>query len=595
VLTDNNHRNSCSPELNLIAYKGCVEFLAPARDVRQQFTATPQLWLSGSINIVTSSDSSTVEHERLLSNEQRLRRLLESTNDGLCEVDAEGRCTFITSTGARMLGHSVHALTGSDLHEAIHARTADGEVTSPAECSVCRAINTREPQENLEGDFWHKEGHSIPVSFSLTPFTSGSSQGAGAVMSFSDRSDTLRTENEVRRLQAEISEAEQRRTEFIAVLAHELRNPLAPLRTALQMMRKATDNATSMAQLRDMMERQLTQMVHLVNDLLDIARVSTGQMVLRKERVALQEILKLAVEAAEPVMAIALNSLTLDLPEEPLYLQADPTRLTQVFTNILNNAAQFSAPGGPISLRVEIDAQLVRIDIADAGVGIAREALNRIFDMFTRVGRDTDRKHAGLGIGLNIARRLVEMHDGTLVATSEGRGRGSHFLVSLPIEEVVQREAASSEGKSPQAKTPGKVRALIVDDNIDAAASLGLLLDLGGHTTCIVHNGPDALKVVREFKPDVVLLDIGMPGMDGYEVARALRSMPELGRAVLVAVTGWGGPEDRLKSKKAGFDEHLTKPVDISMIELLLATLPARAGAADGNPPIDEGLSINTP
>ena len=379
---------------------------------------------------MTSSDSTTVERERLLSNEQRLRRLLESTHEGVCEIDAEGRCTFITATGARLLGHTVDALTGAALHEAIHARTAAGEIASPAECFVCLAIKTREPHEKLEVELMHKDGHAVPVFLSLDPFTSGSTHGA--VMSFSDGSEHLRTIEEIRGLKAEIAEAEQRRTEFIAALAHELRNPLAPLRTALQMMRKATDNATSMAQLRDMMERQLTQMVHLVNDLLDIARVSTGQMVLRKERVALQEILKLAVEAAEPVMAIVQNSLTLNVPEAPLYLHADATRLTQVFTNILNNAAQFSAPGGPISLRADLDGHVLRIDIADARVGIAREALNRIFEMFTRVGRDTDRKHAGLGIGLNIARRLVEMHGGTLVATSEGRGCGSHFVVSLP-------------------------------------------------------------------------------------------------------------------------------------------------------------------
>lgn len=540
---------------------------------------------------MTSSDSITVERERLLSNEQRLRRLLETAREGICEVDAAGRCTFITATGARLLGHTVDALTGAVLHESIHARTAAGEIRSPADCSVCLAIKTREPHEKLEGELLHKDGHAVPVFLSLAPFTSGSMHGA--VMSFSDRSEHLRTIAEIRGLKAEIAEAEQRRTEFIAVLAHELRNPLALLRTALQMMRKATDNATSMAQLRDMMERQLTQMVHLVNDLLDIARVSTGQMVLRKERVALQEILKMAVEAAEPVMAMAQNSLTLDVPEAPLYLHVDATRLTQVFTNILNNAAQFSTPGGPISLRADLDGHILRIDIADAGVGIAREALNRIFEMFTRVGRDTDRKHAGLGIGLNIARRLVEMHGGTLVATSEGRGRGSHFVVSLPLDEPVEAEAP--ESAPVQAEIRGKVRALIADDNVDAAASLGLLLGLGGHTTCIVHNGPDALKVVAEFKPDVVLLDIGMPGMDGYEVARALRSMPELGRPVLVAVTGWGGPEDRLKSKNAGFDEHLTKPVDISMIELLLTTLPQHAGAADGNPSIDEDQSIHVP
>ena len=238
---------------------------------------------------------------------------------------------------------------------------------------------------------------------------------------------------------------------------------------------------------------------------------------------------------------------------------------------------------------------LWRIDIADAGVGIAGEALNRIFELFTRVGRDADREHAGLGIGLNIARQLVEMHDGQLVATSEGPGRGSHFLITLPLDERWQSEAAAGTHAIPvTSDVRCKVCALIVDDNIDAAASLGLLLELGGHTTHIVHSGPEALKVVREVKPDVVLLDIGMPGMDGYEVARTLRDMHDLECPLLIAVTGWGGPEDRRKSKAAGFHEHLTKPVDISTIELLLTTLPERDRSEKGDSP-EPRVSIKTP
>lgn len=541
--------------------------------------------------IVTSPDSTASLRERLLAQEERLNRLLESSSDGICEVDAGGRFTFITTTGACILGYSADALMGAPLH-AIHPPLAGGGAAAPAECSLCQVLRTRDPQRRISGVFWHKDGYALPVSYSIVPSIGDSATG-GTVMSFSDDSDRRRTEEELRKLTAEISEAESRRTEFIATLAHELRNPLAPLRTALQMMRKASDNATSIAQLRDMMERQLTQMVHLVNDLLDIARVSTGQMILKKERIALQDILKHAVEASGPLMATGNNLLTLDVPEDPLYLHADGTRLTQVFTNILNNAAQYSAVGGPISLRTEIGDETVRIDIADAGVGIAREALNRIFELFTRVGRDADRTHAGLGIGLNIARRLVEMHDGELVAVSEGLGRGSHFLVTLPLADPAPTKSATAETVASSGNARSEVRALIVDDNVDAAASLSLLLQLGGHTTCIAHNGQDALRVVREFKPDIVLLDIGLPGMDGYEVARALRGLPDLGRPVLVAVTGWGAPEDRLRSKAAGFDEHLTKPVDISMIELLLTALPARDNT-DGHPPIENGHTIDT-
>jgi len=415
----------------------------------------------------------------------------------------------------------------------------------------------------------------------------------GAVMTFSDDSERRRLESELRQLTAELAEAERRKTEFIATLAHELRNPLAPIRNALHVMRKVSDNATSMAQLRAMMERQLEQLVHLVNDLLDMARVSSGQMTLKKERVALQEIISMAVEASAPLTSATQNTLTLDVPIEPLYLEADATRLTQVFTNILNNAAQNSAAGSPISMHVEIVDAQVRIDIADAGVGIAQEALNRIFDMFTRVGRDGKKAYAGLGIGLNLARRLVELHDGELIAKSEGLGKGSNFQITLPLAPV-QEESVSGEEFAPDSNKRGRVRALLVDDNVDAASSLSLLLQLAGHDVCVAHDGPEALKLASDFKPDIVLLDIGLPGMGGYEVARRLRRMPELGRPVLVAVTGWGAPEDRLRSKEAGFDEHLTKPADISTIELILTTLPSRQPQG-GGPPVENGHTIDAP
>jgi signal transduction histidine kinase/ActR/RegA family two-component response regulator len=482
---------------------------------------------------------------------------------------------------------------GTLLHDAIHP---GGSFLVPAECSICQALknasalNLGELAQRSHGLLSHKDGRAIPVSYSgVHIVVDGLLQGS--VMTFRDDSQQWRLESELRDRNAELAESERRKTEFIATLAHELRNPLAPLRAALQVMRKASDNATSMAQLREMMERQLMQLVRLVNDLFDIARVTSGQMALQKERVALHEILQAAVEASEPLRMTTTNSLTLELPAGSLFLHADPTRLTQVFTNILNNAAQYSAPGAPITVRVESDESTVRVDIADTGVGIAREALNRIFDMFTRVGRDSARSHTGLGVGLNLARRLVEMHDGQLVASSEGLGRGSHFLITLPLSAGAESKAAEPDRP---AQTGNPVRALIVDDNIDAAATLSLLLQLAGHTTVVSHNGLDALKAAAELKPDIVLLDLGLPGMDGYEVARAIRRMPESGNPFLVAVTGWGTPEDRARTKQAGFDEHLTKPVDISMIELLLTSLPARTPSAGGNPPATNGHKIDT-
>lgn len=537
----------------------------------------------------------TSSPDELTASNERLYRLLESSSDGICEVDVTGRCTYCNTTAAHLLGYEPHELVGVLLHDSIHPGRA---YLASAECSICQALKNAhglklsEPIRRTHGVLSHKDGRAMPVSYSGVQIVAdGVSQGA--VMTFYDDSERRRLVDELRERTAELAESERRKTEFIATLAHELRNPLAPLRAALQVMRKASNNATSMAQLREMMERQLEQLVQLVNSLLDVARITSGQMALEKKRVDLQDILQSAVEASEPLRTANKNGLTLQLPTGSLYLHVDPMRVTQVLTNLLNNAAQYSAPGGPITVRAESDESTVRIDIADTGVGIAREALNRIFDMFTGVGRDANRPRTGLGVGLNLARRLVEMHDGQLAAFSEGLGRGSHFLITLPLAGPAGESTVAAGDAPSQTRTP--VRALIVDDNVDAAATLSLLLQLGGHTTAVAHEGFDALKVAAEFKPDIVLLDLGLPGIDGYEVAASIRRMPELGHPFLIAVTGWGSPDERLKTKQAGFDEHLTKPVDISVIELLLTSLPTRAPNADGNPPTTNGHKIDTP
>ncbi len=358
-------------------------------------------------------------------------------------------------------------------------------------------------------------------------------------------------------------------------------------------MRKAGAADESMTQLREMMERQLGHLVHLVNDLMDIARLTSGKIALKKERIALQEILSNAIEASAALMTAAKNPLTADMPNEPLFLHADGTRLTQVFTNLLTNASQYSAAGDPITLRTVSDGEHVQVDIADRGIGIGPEAIDQIFEMFTAVGRTADGSCAGLGIGLNLARRLVELHDGTLIATSEGLGHGSHFLVKLPLAEPATGDL-SRLASHPNSDTRRAIRALIVDDNVDAAESLSLLLKYEGHSTAIANNGLEVLGKLPEFKPDIVLLDIGLPGMNGYDVARAIRSLPGPERTTfLVAITGWGSEEDRRRSTAAGFDEHLTKPVDISMIELLFTALRARATAGQPLPAYTESQTAN--
>ena len=505
----------------------------------------------------------------------RARRMLESPSDGVCEIDATGTITYITTRGAQLLGASVESLTGKPLHQTIHPPSGDGGSLTSAECGLCRSLQSGEPQRELKSTFWHASGRALPVTCSIVPIATPAATQGGAVIAFSDDSERQLAEQAIARLTQENADAERRQTEFIAILSHELRNPLAPIRTGLQLMRKAGSGDASMVQLRDIMERQVAHLVRLVDDLMDIARITSGRIVLKKERVALQDILSHAMDASAALLVEANNPLSVEIPDDPLYLNADGTRLTQVFTNLLNNASQYSASGDPISLRVLPVGGNVQVSIADRGIGIGPEALHQIFEMFSTASRDADGTRAGLGIGLNLARRLVELHDGALVATSGGLGQGSDFVVTLPLAEPASLDAAGAAA-SP-ASGVQLVRALIVDDNVDAAESLSLLLKFEGHTTAIACTGPEALAKVAEFKPDIVLLDIGLPGMNGYDVARAIRALPEPQRAIfLVAITGWGSEEDRRRSTSAGFDEHLTKPVDISMLELVLTTLRSR-------------------
>jgi PAS domain S-box-containing protein len=395
-----------------------------------------------------------------------------------------------------------------------------------------------------------------------------------------ESSERLRaSEERLQRLAAELAETDRRKTEFLATLAHELRNPLAPISNGLQLMRMGPSDPQAQAKARDMLERQLRHLVRLVDDLLDIARISSGKVHLKKERVALTGVLNGAVESSMPLVSAAGHTLVLDMPDENLELVADPTRLGQVVSNLLNNAAKYTPSGGRIELAVRRERNELAISVADSGIGIAPDALPHLFEMFSQVGNDRNRSQGGLGIGLALVRSLVELHGGSVSAQSAGVGQGSKFTVRLPL---ASRAAASTPVNAPAAEThsPAPFRVLVVDDNVDAAESLAALLDLAGHATRIAHDGEQALRTAYEFLPEVVFLDIGMPGKDGYEVAKALRQKPETQQAVLVALTGWGAKDDRARSRKAGFDHHLTKPAGLAAVEDLLTRIETRAGAA---------------
>jgi PAS domain S-box-containing protein len=376
------------------------------------------------------------------------------------------------------------------------------------------------------------------------------------------------------RLIRQLREADRRKDEFLATLAHELRNPLAPIRNALTIVRLRAKGLPGLEQARALMERQLEQMVRLIDDLLDVSRITRGKLELRKERVALETIIGNALDTTRPLIDSAGHAVSVSLPSEPVYLDGDPIRLAQVFGNLLNNAAKYMERGGAITVDARVHDGLVSVHIRDTGIGIPAEALATVFEMFTQVGGSGDRTQGGLGIGLTLVRRLVEMHGGTVEARSGGLGRGAEFITTLPVAPVPAPSPSVRLGDVPPEGLMTKWRILVADDNIDSAESMAMMLRLmGGNEVRTVHDGVQAVEEAEAFRPDLILLDIGMPRMNGYEAARKIRQQSWGQETVLVALTGWGQEEDRRQAAEAGFNRHFTKPVDPLEIEKLVVGL----------------------
>ena len=381
----------------------------------------------------------------------------------------------------------------------------------------------------------------------------------------------------IRREAAEaLREADRRKDEFLAMLSHELRGPLAPLGNMLEVVKRAEGNTELVRHAYATMDRQLAQLVRLVDDLLDVSRITRNKMELRKERVELAPVLRQALEACRPLADGMRHDLAVTLPAEPVYLQADAARLAQIFQNLVHNACKYTEPKGRIALNAERQGGDVVVTVKDTGLGIPPDKLATIFDMFTQVDASRERAQGGLGIGLTLVKRLVEMHDGTVEARSEGPGRGSEFVVRLPL--LAERPEAAPQA-TPAAKERAAVarRMLVVDDNVDSAESLTMLLQVSGHETHTAHDGLEAVAVAERFRPEVVLLDIGLPRLNGYDAARRIREQPWGKDMVLIALTGWGQEADRRKSKEAGFDLHMVKPVDLDALVRLLGSLPGGA------------------
>jgi PAS domain S-box-containing protein len=387
-----------------------------------------------------------------------------------------------------------------------------------------------------------------------------------------------RTEEDLRALAAELSESNRRKGEFLATLAHELRNPLAPIRTGLAVLGLGGDKPEAVARIRAMMERQVSHMVHLVDDLLDVARISSGKVDLKIARVDVKGVIASAVETSQPLIDAARHQLTVELSPMPLWLDADLTRLAQVVGNLLTNAAKYTLPGGKIQLRVSRDERYVLIAVTDSGMGIPRAELPTVFDMFTQVSTHSRQAQGGLGIGLSLVRHLVELHGGSVAVHSEGEGMGSTFEVRLPLADTGERRKYVRPLHVPDPMAHAGLNVLIADDNEDAAEALSEFLRIAGHHVSTVNNGHDALRTGLSARPDAILLDIGMPGLNGYEVAKALRAAPGMADTVLIALTGWGTDDDRSRASAAGFDHHLTKPTSAADIVKVLETARKREG-----------------
>jgi PAS domain S-box-containing protein len=501
---------------------------------------------------------------------RRLAAVAEQSSDfiGIFTPDAGG--IYLNPAGRRMAGIDA----GADIADWRMLDFFLPEDRAFVREHMMAALTGQQAEWEGELRLAQPHGHaSIPVYFKGFAVRDANGQNIGLATITRDITAQKRAEDELRRVAADLSEADHRKSEFLATLAHELRNPLAPIRTGLDLLRMTPSDPQAAERVHGMMERQLGHLIHLVDDLLDIARITRGKIELKKEPVLLRTIVATAVETSTALIEAHRHTLSVELPSEALELEADVTRMVQVLSNLLNNAAKYTPSGGRIVLSAwREDGQAV-IAVADSGIGIPAESIGSVFEMFTQVRGSLDRAQGGLGIGLSLVRRLVELHGGRVSAFSGGRGQGSTFTVRLPLRPGTAHAPAPAEGTG-AASAPGAggpLRVLVVDDNADAADSLVALLEALGHTATVAHDGVEGLQAARAFQPDLVFLDIGLPGMSGYEVAREIRRTPALHRVVLIALTGWGSQSDQEQSHEAGFDQHLTKPVSLEALEQALA------------------------
>jgi PAS domain S-box-containing protein len=510
----------------------------------------------------------------------RLAAVVECSDDAIVTKTLDGTITTWNPGAERIFGYTAQEIVGKPITVLIPPDRVDEEL------SILARLKRGERIDHYETIRRTRDGTLLNVSLSVSPLRDASGRIIGASKIARDITRQKRAEEALRdlyaagqreiasrqRAEAALRDTDRRKDEFLATLAHELRNPLAPIRQAALISKSAAATDAQKRWSHDVISRQVQHMSLLLDDLLDISRITRGTLELRTEMTELAAVVDAAVETARPAIDAKRHEFTLELPSEPVLFAGDPLRLAQVLSNLLTNAAKYTDPQGRIRLHATSDAGQVTITISDTGVGIPHDALTRVFAMFSQVKSSQDRAEGGLGIGLALAKGLVELHGGSIEARSPGIGRGSDFVVRLPRRSLHPSRMAQSAAVPTE--KPVSRRVLIADDNRDAAESLAMLLRLEGHDVTVVHDGREALATIKDLLPEVALLDIGMPELDGYEVARQVRQ-ESLGRAVtLIAVTGWGQQSDKALALAAGFNHHFTKPVEPERLSQLLRDIP---------------------
>ena len=516
--------------------------------------------LVGAVNVLVDIS------ERRLGDAARahLAAIVQDSQDAIISMTLEGRITSWNGAALRLYGYTAAEAIGQSITLIIPLDRRDEEA------AMLRRLARGERIESFETQRMRKDGRVVEVALTISPLRDPGGRITG--VSKIARDIGVRKAEERRRRETEeaLREADRRKDEFLAIMAHELRNPLAPLVSSLDVLQVSPDAATE-HEVLGIVRRQVGTLVRLVDDLMDASRVARGLIDLKLEPVSVTEIVSAALEVSRPLLDARAQRLVLDVPDRRVKVNGDPTRLTQVVANLLNNAAKYTPHDGRIEVSVHAEGDRAVLRVADNGNGIPPEQLAHIVEMFAQLDRSIERTQGGLGIGLSLVRRLVELHGGSVEAHSDGPGRGSEFVVRLPL--VANSADATLPGRPALMPTQRKI--LIADDNVDAARSLSLLLRTMGQEVHVVHNGPEALERANWLRPDVMLLDLGMPGLNGYELARRIRAEAWGRKPLIVATTGWGQEQDRLASKDAGFDQHLVKPVTLDALCRVLVQAPA--------------------